>query len=63
MRIFLTESRTASTEDTILFENHTFPQRVHLFPETYKRVKTGLINPAHQVAEKVLDAELLKRLR
>jgi hypothetical protein len=63
MRIFLTESRTACTEDTTLFENHTYPQRVHLFPETYNRVKTGLINPAHQVAEKVLDPALLKRLR
>ena len=63
MRIFLTESCTACTEDTTLFENHTFPQKVHLFPETYKRVKTGLLHPAHLVAEKVLDPELLKRLR
>ena len=63
MRIFLTESRTACTEDTTLFENHTFPQKVHLFPETYARVKTGLVYPAHKVAEKVLDPDLLKRLR
>jgi 3-oxoacyl-(acyl-carrier-protein) synthase len=63
MRIFLTESRTASTEETTLFENHTFPQRVHLFPDTYARVKTGLINPAHKVAEKVLDPALLKLLQ
>ena len=63
MRIFLTESRTACTEDTTLFKDHTFPQKVHFFPDTYARVKTGLINPAHKVAEKVLDPELLKRLR
>ena len=63
MRIFLTESRTACTEETTLFQDHTFPQKVHLFPESYARIKTGLVYPAHKVAEKVLDAELLKRLR
>jgi 3-oxoacyl-(acyl-carrier-protein) synthase len=63
MRIFLTESRTACTEDTTLFSDHTYPQKVHLFPETYARVKTGLVNPAHLVAEKVLDPNLLKQLR
>jgi hypothetical protein len=63
MRIFLTESRIACTEDTTLISDHTFPQKVHLFPETYNRVKTGLINPAHKVAEKVLDPDLLTLLR
>ena len=63
MRIFLTESRTACTEEKTLITDHTYPQKVHLFPETYARVKTGLFNPAHVVAEKVLDPELLKRLR
>jgi len=33
MRIFLTESRTASTEETTLIADHTFPQKVHYFPE------------------------------
>jgi 3-oxoacyl-(acyl-carrier-protein) synthase len=63
MRIFLTESRTACTEDTTLISDHTYPQKVHLFPESYARIKTGLINPAHVVAEKVLDPNLLKLLR
>lgn len=63
MRIFLTESRTASTEDTTLITDHTYPQKVHYFPETYKRVKTGLIYPAHAVAEKVLDPALMKLLQ
>jgi len=63
MRIFLTESRTACTEETTLFENHTFPQKVHLFPDSYSRIKSGLVYPAHKVAEKVLDPELMRRLR
>lgn len=63
MRIFLTESRTVCTTDTEVYEDHNFPQRVHWFKDTYARVKTGLFHPAHTVAEKVLDQELLKKLR
>ncbi len=63
MKIFLTESRTACTEETTLITDHTFPQKVHLFPESYARVKTGLFHPAQTVAEKVLDPNLLKLLR
>ena len=63
MRIFLTESRTASTEETTLIADHTFPQKVHYFPESYNRVKTGLVYPAHVVAQKVLDPALLQLLR
>lgn len=63
MRIFLTESRTACTEETTLITDHTYPQKVHLFPDTYARVKTGLFHPVQVLAEKILDPGLLKRLR
>jgi len=63
MRMFLTHGRTCSTPDTEVFEDHTYPQRVHWFKNSYARVKTGLFCPAHVVAEQVLDKDLMRQLR
>lgn len=63
MNIYLTHYRTASTEYTELFEDISFPQRVHWFPETYARAKTGLFYVPHKLAEKVLDPALAKEIR
>jgi 3-oxoacyl-[acyl-carrier-protein] synthase-1 len=60
---YLTYYKTAYTEQSELLEDLPFPQRVHWFPETYKRVNLGLTYPPHKLAEKVLDAEILKELR
>jgi 3-oxoacyl-(acyl-carrier-protein) synthase len=61
--IYLTDYRTASTDHTKLLEDLPYPQRVHFFPETYRRTETGLVYPPHRLAEKVLDPELLADLR
>lgn len=61
--IFLTEYRTASTTHTELFDEIIFPQKVHWFPEAYKRSKSGMIYAPHKVAEKVLDEELARKIR
>lgn len=61
--IYLTHYRTASTTNVELFEDIVFPQRVHWFPETYSRTKTGMFYVPHKLAEKVLDPELIKHLR
>ena len=61
--IYLTHYRTASTNYTELFEDIVFPQRVHWFPDTYKRTETGMFYVPHRLAEKVLDPELTKQLR
>jgi len=61
--IYLTDYRTASTTQTELFDDVEYPQTVHWFPETYTRVSTGLVYPPHKLAEKVLDVELLKKLK
>ena len=63
MRIFLTHGKTASTESTEVFSDHTAPQRVHQFKNSYARVKTGLFHPAHVVTDMVLDKDLMKQLR
>jgi 3-oxoacyl-(acyl-carrier-protein) synthase len=63
MNVYLTDYRTASTTQTEMFEDVAYPQRVHWFPETYAKAKTGLVYAPHKLAEKVLDAELLKDLR
>jgi 3-oxoacyl-[acyl-carrier-protein] synthase II len=63
MRIFLTHARKAATEYTEFLDDLAFPQTVHWFPETYKRVNTGMFYVPHLVADKVLDAELATKLR
>ena len=61
--IYLTHYRTAATTNVELFEDIVFPQRVHWFPETYARAKTGMFYPPHKLAEKVLDPALMQQLR
>lgn len=61
--IYLTDYRTASTTHAELIDELQYPQKVHWFPDTYARKDTGLVYAPHKLAEKVLDAELLKRLK
>lgn len=59
----LVDYRAAYTTEPELLDDVTFPQKVHWFPDTYARAKTGLVYPPHRLAEKVLDPDLLRRLR
>lgn len=61
--IYLTDYRTASTTNAELLEELDYPQKVHWFPDTFNRKDTGLIYAPHKLAEKVLDPELIKRLK
>ena len=51
--IYLTETRTASTEVASFMDGICYPQQVHWFPDTYSRVKTGMVYVPHKMAEKV----------
>jgi 3-oxoacyl-(acyl-carrier-protein) synthase len=61
--IYLTDYRTASTTHVELIDGLQYPQKVHWFPDTYARKDTGLVYAPHKLAEKVLDPELLKKLK
>ena len=61
--IYLTDYRTTYTENTELFENIVYPQKVHWFPELYARTKTGLVYPPHKMVEKLLDEAFLTKFR
>jgi 3-oxoacyl-(acyl-carrier-protein) synthase len=61
--IYLTQYRTLSTTNVELFDDVVYPQKVHWFPETYARTKSGLFYVPHKLAERVLDPELCKYLR
>ena len=61
--IYLTHYRTASTENVELLDDIIYPQKVNWFPDTYSRIKSGLVYVPHKLAEKVLDPELLTYLR
>jgi 3-oxoacyl-(acyl-carrier-protein) synthase len=63
MRIWLTDYRTAWTSNVRMIGDIRYPQSVHVFEDTYKRVASGMIYPPHKVAEKVLDPALCERLR
>jgi 3-oxoacyl-(acyl-carrier-protein) synthase len=61
--MYLTNYRTAFSSHVELLEDIIFPQKVHWFPDTYKRASTGLFYAPHKLAEKVLDPELVTQLR
>lgn len=61
--IYLTDYRTASTTNSELLDDIQYPQKVHWFSDTYSRKDTGLVYAPHKLAEKVLDPELIKRLK
>jgi 3-oxoacyl-(acyl-carrier-protein) synthase len=60
---YLTAYRTASTTHTELIDGLTFPQKVNWFPDTYKRAKSGMFYAPHKLAEKVLDPELIAKIK
>jgi 3-oxoacyl-(acyl-carrier-protein) synthase len=61
--IYLVDYKTASTTFTEVIEDNAYPQRVHWFPETYDRVKTGMVYPAHVMAGKVVTEELINYVK
>lgn len=61
--IYLTDYRTASTTVPEMLDDMQYPQKVHWFPDTYARKDTGLIYAPHKLAEKVLDPQLLQKLK
>jgi 3-oxoacyl-(acyl-carrier-protein) synthase len=63
VNIFLTDYRTAWTPNVRMVGDIKYPQSVHVFDDTYKRVSTGLVYVPHKVAEKVLDPVLCESLR
>jgi 3-oxoacyl-[acyl-carrier-protein] synthase-1 len=63
MKIYVTHGRKACTEYTEFLDDLNFPQKVHWFPETYKRVGTGMFYVPHLVADKVIDQALATELR
>ena len=60
--IFLTHAQVAYTEQSELLDG-LHPQRVHWFPDTYKRANTGLSYVPHKLSDKVMHAELCEWLR
>lgn len=46
-----------------MMEGICYPQQVHWFPDTYRGTKSGMSYVPHKIAEKVLDADLMKTLR
>lgn len=62
-RIYLTHGVKAYSEHTDFLADLPFPQKVHWFPETYKRVKTGMVYVPQLVADKVLDQQLAEWMR
>jgi len=61
--IYLSDYRLAYSTNTQLLDELRHPQVVNWFPETYDKIKTGLVYPSHKVAEKVIDQALAKELR
>lgn len=61
--IYLTDYRTAYTESVELLDEIVYPQKVHWFPDTYKNTNMGLVYPPHKMADKVLDPQLMEKIK
>lgn len=61
--IYLSHINTACTEHTDVIDDCQYPQRVHWFPETYDRVKTGMVYPPHLLANMVLKQEMIEAIK
>lgn len=61
--IYLSHINTACTEHTDVIDDCQYPQRVHWFPETYDRVKTGMVYPPHVLASMVLKEETINAVK
>ena len=63
MNIYLTHARKAYSKEVQYLDDLAFPQHVHWFPESYKRVGTGMFYVPHVIADKVIDQELAGYIR
>lgn len=61
--IYLTHHRGVGSTHRELIDDQPFPQHIHWFPETYAKVKSGLSYPAHVLADKVIDPDLIAYVR
>lgn len=57
--IYMTHCVTACTTESTVYEDIAYPQRVHIFPDTYSRVKSGMSYPPHVMFSKVITPEVL----
>lgn len=61
--IYLTDYNIVYTTKSDLIDDVAYPQRVHWFPELYKKINTGLVYVPHKLADMVLTKDLTESLR
>lgn len=61
--MYLTDYKYFCTTNTELLDDILFPQVVNWLPETYMRVKSGLFYVPHVLGFKVLDEELVEKIK
>lgn len=60
---YLADYRVAYSTHVELLDDIAYPQMVNWFPETYARAKSGMFYPPHRLAQRVLDPDLVKKIR
>ena len=61
--IYLTKAKPVYSEETELFTDAFYPQRVHWFPDTFSRIHTKMVYVPHKLAEKAMDPDLCSYVR
>jgi hypothetical protein len=61
--IYMTHCVTACTTESTVYKDIAYPQRVHIFPETYSRIKSGMSYPPHVMFSKVITPEVLEYVK
>lgn len=60
--IYLTHYRTAATSHTEVIEDNSYPQRVHMFADSYDDAKRGFTYVPHSLADKVIDDDIVAHI-
>ena len=61
--IYLSKYRTAASYEQVVVDDNPFPQRVYWQPDTYARIKTGMVYPPQAVTEKVVTKDIIDYIK
>ena len=61
--IYLSKYRTAASYQQLIVEDNPYPQRIYWQPDTYARVKTGVVYPPNVLVDKVLTKDVIEYVK
>ena len=63
MKVYLTYSNTISTSNVVLLEDIVYPQKVHMLPNIFDNLKSGLVYVPHKIVNSIIGKNLLEKVK